>query len=56
MEKLNLFIYTICNNSDTTIEGERFGNMYYIENGEKYMINGRFNRKKYLENGDELFI
>ena len=56
MEKLNLFIYTICKNSDTIIEGERFGNMYYIENGERYMINGRFNRKKYLENGDELFI
>lgn len=55
-EDLNLFIYTIYKNKTNTIEGEKFGNIYYINNGEEYMKDGRFNRKKYLNNGDGLFL
>lgn len=55
-EKLNLFIYTIYKNNINIINGEKFGNMYYIYNGEDYMISGRFNREKYLINGDCFFL
>ena len=55
-EKMSLFIYTIYSKDTNIIEGEQFGNMYYIENGEDYIENGRFNRAKYLGNGDGLFL
>ncbi len=55
-EKMSLFMYTIYSKDTNIIEGEQFGNMYYIENGEDYIENGRFNRAKYLGNGDGLFL
>lgn len=55
-EKLNLFIYSIYKNKTSIIEGEKFGDIYYIEDGEKYLENGRFNREKYLNEGDGLFL
>lgn len=30
--------------------------MYYVDDGEKYIVDGRFDRSKYLEKGDELFL
>lgn len=55
-EKLNLFIYAIYKNKTNVIEGEQFGDIYYVENGEEYIENGRFNRAKYLGEGDGLFL
>lgn len=55
-EKLNLFMYVINQNKADIIKGECFGDIYYVENGEEYMENGRFNRAKYLGEGDGLFL
>lgn len=55
-EKLNLFIYSIYESKVVIIEGEQFGDIYYIENGQDYIENGRFNREKYLGGGDGLFL
>lgn len=55
-EKLNLFIYSIYESKANVIEGEQFGDIYYVENGEDYIENGRFNREKYLCGGDGLFL
>lgn len=55
-EKLNLFIYSIYESKANVIEGEQFGDIYYVENGEDYIENGRFNREKYLGGGDGLFL
>lgn len=55
-EKLNLFIYSIYQNKANLIEGEKFGDIYYVEDGENYIENGRFNREKYLSGGDGLFL
>ena len=56
LEKLNLFTYSIHRNQLNLIEGEKIAGFYYIENGEKYMEDGRFCRSKYLGNGEELFL
>ena len=55
-EKLNLFIYEIYEKKGNMIQGEKFGNIFYIQNGDEYMENGRFNREKYLREGDGLFL
>ena len=55
-EELNLFIYSINPNKINLIEGELIGGMYYVDDGEKYIVDGRFDRSKYLEKGDELFL
>lgn len=55
-EELNLFIYAIYKNKSNVIEGEMFGDLYYVEEGEKYIENGRFSREKYLKEGDGLFL
>lgn len=55
-EKLNLFTYSINPNKLNMIEGKEICGMYYVEDGEKYIEDGRFNRNKYIENGDELFL
>ena len=55
-EKLNLFIYSVYKNKINVIEGEQFGDIYYVENGEQYIENGRFNRAKYFGEGDGLFL
>lgn len=55
-EELNLFIYSINPNKINLIEGKLIGGMYYVDDGEKYIVDGRFDRSKYLEKGDELFL
>ena len=55
-KEMNLFLYTIYENERGTIKGEKIGGIFYIENGEDYMIDGRFNRGLFLKEGDSLFI
>lgn len=55
-EKLNLFVYSLPINSIQQIEGERICGMYYVEEGKKYIKDGRFNRGKYIEEGEGLFL
>ena len=56
LEKLNLFTYSIHKNQLNLIEGEKILGFYYVENGQKYIENGRFCRSKYLGKGEELFL
>ena len=56
VEKLNLFTYSIHRNQLNLIEGEKILGFYYIEDGEKYIEDGRFCRSKYLGKGEELFL
>lgn len=56
LEKLNLFTYSIHRNQLNLIEGERILGFYYVEDGEKYIEDGRFCRSKYLGKGEELFL
>ena len=55
-EKLNLFVYSLPINSIQQIEGEKICGMYYVEEGKKYIKDGRFNRGKYIEEGEGLFL
>ena len=55
-EELNLFIYSIYENQVQQVEGEKILGMYYVEDGEKYIEDGRFNKAKYLEKGEEIFL
>lgn len=55
-EKLNLFVYSIYEREIDQIEGEKILGMYYVEDGEKYIEDGRFNKTKYLRKGEELFL
>ena len=56
LEKLNLFTYSIHKNQLNLIEGEKILGFYYIEDGKKYIEDGRFCRSKYLGKGEELFL
>ena len=38
------------------IEGEKVLGFYYVENGQKYIEDGRFCRSKYLGKGEDLFL
>ena len=55
-EKLNLFVYSIYEREMHQIEGEKILGMYYVEDGEKYIEDGRFNKTKYLRKGEDLFL
>ena len=55
-EKLSLFTYSIHKNQVNLIEGEKILGFYYIEDGKKYIEDGRFCRSKYLGKGEELFL
>lgn len=55
-DKMGLFIFSIYMNQVNTMEGEKWGDIFYIENGEEYIKEGRFNRKKYVEKGDGIFL
>lgn len=52
--KLNLFIYQIKKNSNITYT-DRVGEIYYMENGEDFFVDGRLDKKKLEEKGG-LFI
>ena len=56
LEKLNLFTYSIHKNQLDLIEGEKVLGFYYVENGQKYIEDGRFCRSKYLGKGGDLFL
>ena len=56
LEKLNLFTYSIHKNQLDLIEGEKVLGFYYVENGQKYIEDGRFCRSKYLGKGEDLFL
>ena len=56
LEKLNLFTYSIHKNQLNLIEGEKILGFYYVEDGQKYIEDGRFCRSKYLGKGEELFL
>ena len=56
LEKLSLFTYSIHKNQLNLIEGEKILGFYYIEDGQKYIEDGRFCRSKYLGKGEELFL
>ncbi len=43
--KMNYFIYEIKQNSDLVYDGQ-IGELFYVEDGDKYFENGRLNRKK----------
>ena len=55
-EEMNLFTYSLYEKQLSQIEGEKICGMYYLEDGEKYIEEGRFNKAKYLEKGEELFL
>ncbi len=55
-ETMNCFISTVFENEMKQICGEKWGDLYYIEDGFKYMENGRFNRKKYLDQSEDIFL
>ena len=52
--KLDYFVYEIGKNPDLTYH-DQIGEIYYIDNGEDYFLDGRLNKEK-LENGNELFL
>ena len=53
---MNLFTYSLYEKQLSQIEGEKICGMYYLEDGEKYIEEGRFNKVKYLKKGEELFL
>ena len=55
-EEMNLFTYSLYEKQLSQIEGEKICGMYYLEDGEKYIEEGRFNKVKYLKKGEELFL
>lgn len=52
--KLNLFIYQIKKNSNI-VYSDRIGEIYCMENGEEFFVDGRLDKKK-LEGEGALFI
>ena len=48
-EKFNYFIYNIFPDKTNQVQfsTERLGNIYYIENGDEFIEDGKFNRSKY---------
>ncbi len=57
-EKFNLFIYNMYDNSGNSCKhyDEKLGNVFYIENGEDYIEDGKFNRIKYQESVGGIFL
>ena len=53
-ERMNLFIYNV---KDEPLVGvNKLGNIYYIQNGEKYIIDGKFDRAEFEKDQKELFL
>ena len=53
-EKMDYFLYNV--NRKPRIEKQIIGNIYYIENGEDFMTNGKFDREKFKEAEEGLFL
>ena len=49
--KINMFIYNIYSNKNSkpNYYDQEFSNIFYIDNGDKFIDNGKFDRKKYVE-------
>lgn len=56
--RLNLFLYQIYKNKkgDMNYYDEAFGNIYYIQNGDEFMEDGKFNREKYSSYTRGMFL
>ena len=54
--KMSLFTYSIYANKINMIHGEKFGGYYYIEDGTRYIKNGRFDSEEFFNEGDNLFL
>lgn len=51
-KRMSLFTYSVYENKINMIQGEKFGGYFYIEDGGKYINDGRFDSEKFVENGD----
>lgn len=56
--KFNLFIYTVYKNKNTSTNyyDEEFGGIYYINNGEEFINDGKFDRGKYTSYTGGIFL
>lgn len=56
-EKISYFTYTVYSNDQQTLScDEEFGGYYYIENGEQFIEDGKFNRKAFQNSSKGLFL
>ncbi len=55
-DKVSLFTYNIPYGKIDMIKGEKFGDMYYVDDGYRYIVDGRFNRSLFLGESEDLFI
>lgn len=51
-----LFVYSLYTSNIPTIHGEKYGTIYYVEDGYRYIEDGKFNREKYMKSGEGLFL
>ncbi len=56
--KFNLFTYSIykTKNSNINYYDEEFGNIYYVNNGDEFIQNGKFDREKYISYTGGIFL
>lgn len=56
--KFNLFLYTIYKTQSSSMNyyDEEFGNIYYIQNGEEFVQDGKFDREKYINHTGGIFL
>ena len=56
-ERLNLFTYTIYTNTfSTKYFTEEFSGIWYVENGDEFIEEGKFNREKYINYSGGIFL
>ncbi|MDO4282304.1 MAG: CRISPR-associated helicase Cas3' [Clostridia bacterium] len=57
-EKMNLFTYNIQEyiSKGQMYYTEEFGGMYYVENGEEFIVDGKFDRQAYLSYSKGMFL
>ncbi len=56
-EQMSYFTYSVYSYDQQTLGcDEEFGGYYYIENGEQFIENGKFNRKAFMNQGKGLFL
>jgi CRISPR-associated endonuclease/helicase Cas3 len=56
-EQISYFTYSVYNSGYQSLGcDEEFGGYYYIENGEQFIENGKFNRKAFMNHAKGLFL
>ncbi len=56
-EQMSYFTYSVYSYDQQALGcDEEFGGYYYIENGEQFIENGKFNRKAFMNQGKGLFL